>query len=109
VHILLKNQKAAQLDFEKAIRINPDNAGIRHNFGRFLMQIGLIDESGRELDAALNLSPHDDKVMLSFARLRLSQGRISEAKILLSRARELRPDNQSVEKLLNEVDSRTQP
>jgi Flp pilus assembly protein TadD len=53
--------------------------------------VGRLDEAATQLEASRALTPEDPQVLFMLARVRLSQGRRSEAVGLLSRARELEP------------------
>ena len=49
----------AELEFQQALSINPNDATLRHRYSRFLSSLGRIEESLNELERARLLDPND--------------------------------------------------
>jgi Tfp pilus assembly protein PilF len=93
----------AKRDFEKGMKLDPANARIRQNYGRYMMRTGNLEQAVQELEEAHRMMPYDDSILLDMALARLNQGRRAEAKLYLTRARELQPANNAVIKMLNDM------
>jgi Tfp pilus assembly protein PilF len=86
--------------FARAVALDPESPQARSNFGRWLISVNRLEAAAVELEAARGLVPYDDRVLYDLARVRLRQGRHEDARGLLSRALELRPDNHAARELL---------
>src|SRR6185369_8423148 len=49
----------AELEFQQALSLNPNDATLRHRYSRFLSSLGRIEESLNELERARLLDPND--------------------------------------------------
>jgi Flp pilus assembly protein TadD len=67
-----------------------------------LVQFQRVDEAANELEAARTFEPHNATVLFELARLRLVQGRNTDAVPLLQRAHELAPDNREITEAWNQ-------
>jgi len=52
----------AELEFKRALELNPNNADIRHGYAHYLMAMGRMAESAAESKRALDLDPVDDNL-----------------------------------------------
>ena len=57
------NWSEAEQTFRRALRLDPANAEVRHWFAHFLLWTGRRDESVRECDRAVELSPFDSSLI----------------------------------------------
>ena len=57
------NWSAAERDFRHALELDPANAEVRHWFAHFLLWAGRRDESVRECDRAVEMSPFDASLL----------------------------------------------
>jgi len=57
------NWAAAETSFRRALELDPANAEVRHWFAHFLLWAGRRDESVRECDRAVELSPFDSGLL----------------------------------------------
>jgi type IV pilus assembly protein PilF len=121
----LKDPTKAEANFERALRLSPNDGDINHNYGWFLCQSGREPESikyflqalrnplygsaartysaagvcsmraGNTKDAdeffqrALKLEPDDPAALLPLAQIRFRQGKIDDARRLVSRYNKL--------------------
>jgi TolB-like protein/Tfp pilus assembly protein PilF/predicted Ser/Thr protein kinase len=49
----------AETEFKRALELNPNDAGIRHDYSHYLIAMGRLEESATESDLALQLDPID--------------------------------------------------
>jgi len=49
----------AELEFEQALALNPNDATLRHRYSRYLSSLGRVDEAVAELERARLLDPND--------------------------------------------------
>lgn len=91
---------------ERAIAMEPDNADTHYQRGTARM--ALRDFAGAETDLrrALELAPEHTAAMSDLAVLLAVHGRTDEARRLLERILELRPDDQAAAKALSELEAR---
>jgi len=100
---MLGRDAEAARGFARAALQAPEHAATRQNYGRWLLREECWDEANQELEAARELAPCDETTQFDLARVRLGQGREEEAVLLLTRARELRPQNRAVVDLLDSL------
>jgi type IV pilus assembly protein PilF len=125
VYMELKDPRQAESNFERALRLSPNDADINHNYGWFLCQSSREKESikyflqalrnplytspGRTYSAAglcslrasnpkdaeeffqraLRLDPDDPTSLLQLAQIRYRQGKVEEARRMVSRYNKL--------------------
>jgi type IV pilus assembly protein PilF len=125
VYMELKDASQAESNFDRALRLSPNDANINHNYGWFLCQNGREKDSikyflqalrnplyaapGRTYSAAglcslrasnpkdaeeffqraLRLEPDDPTSLLQLAQIRFRQGKVEEARRLVSRYNKL--------------------
>jgi serine/threonine protein kinase/Tfp pilus assembly protein PilF len=53
------NWSAAELEFQQAVALNPNDATLRHRYSRYLSSLGRIDEALAEIERARLLDPTD--------------------------------------------------
>ena len=125
VYMELKDPRQAESNFERALRLSPNDADINHNYGWFLCQNGRANDSikyflqallnplyaspGRTSSAAglcslrannqkdaeeffqraLRLDADDPTSLLQLAQIRFRQGKVEEARRMVSRYNKL--------------------
>jgi tetratricopeptide (TPR) repeat protein len=57
------NWSAAEKSFRRALEIDPSNAEVRHGYAHFLLWADRLQESVRECDRAVELSPFDSALL----------------------------------------------
>jgi tetratricopeptide (TPR) repeat protein len=84
---------AAQVHFERAIVLAPEQAFVHSAFGFHLFANGELDRAERELLLARRLDPHYVNTRMHMVNLRLAQHRFADAEAELEGMRDLAPDN----------------
>jgi len=74
-----RDAQAAEAAFHEAIRIDPQDATVRHRYAQMLAEIGRTGESLREARRAHELDPLSVELHLAYARLLERAGRAVEA------------------------------
>ena len=62
------NWPGAELEFKRAIALNPNSATVRQRYGEFLTRLGRFEEAGAELREAQDLDPLSPSVNTSVGR-----------------------------------------
>jgi tetratricopeptide (TPR) repeat protein len=57
------NWSAAEQSFRRALQLDPASSGVHHGFAHFLLWAGRLDESVRECDRAVELSPFEPDLL----------------------------------------------
>jgi type IV pilus assembly protein PilF len=93
LHADLKENDQAQLSFERALRLSPNDADINHNYGWFLCQAGREDQSLKYFQAAVRnpLYATPQKTYVVAATCALGKARQSEALDFFERALKFDP------------------
>lgn len=93
LHADLKEYDQAQLSFERALRLSPNDADINHNYGWFLCQAGKEEQSLRYFQAAVRnpLYATPQKTYVVAATCALGKSRQSEALDFYERALKFDP------------------
>ena len=89
--------------FEASVRIKPDAASAKFNFGTALASAGRLDEAVDALGAALVLRPAYPQAHNNLGRVLLAQGKAAEAIAHLKEALRLDPSNNSAASNLAEA------
>jgi type IV pilus assembly protein PilF len=94
LHADLRENDQAQLNFERALRLNPADADINHNYGWFLCQIGREDQALKYFEAAVRnpLYPTPQKSYVLAATCALRKNLEKEALDYYERALKLDPN-----------------
>lgn len=85
------NWRAAEVDFRKAIALQPSNANGRHWYARHLAELGRFDEAVREIEAAEKLDPLSPLVLAAKGKIFLAAHRFPDALAAARRAIDLEP------------------
>lgn len=81
---------------QKALRLTPDNIGLRILLGQALHGLGDLENAGRHLQAALNQAPGNTEAALSLAAVLLQAGQRESALAVYRSALQHSPGNPSV-------------
>lgn len=84
---------AAQVHFERAIALAPDQAFVHSAFGFHLFARAALDVAERELLLARRLDPQYVNTRMHMVNLRMAQHRFADAEAELEGMRDLAPDN----------------
>ncbi|MGA8939445.1 MAG: tetratricopeptide repeat protein [Acidobacteriaceae bacterium] len=91
-----KHYKAAQLEFEKADALHPEDFAIQFNLGQVELALGDNARAELTLTQALKLQPNSVDTLLLLAQADANQSRGLDALDLLVRARTLAPSNPDI-------------
>ena len=83
---------AAEMDYRKAIKLNPNNARAHHWFALNLAQLGRAKEALQEIGIAQKLDPLAPIIPAARAKILLTDHRFKEAVAESQKALELEPD-----------------
>lgn len=97
------NWPAGETDYQKALKLNPNNASAHHWYARHLAQIGRSEEALREIAAAQLLDPLSPVIRVTKAKILLVAGRPNEAVDPCLKALQLEPNFASAFSLLGQV------
>ena len=93
----------AEENFKASIRLDPDYAEARSNYGRFLVERGRVSEGIAELVQALKLAPKMARAMVHLGVAHHRDHNPRGAEVALRRALKLMPDNSEALITLGEV------
>lgn len=82
----------AEMEFRKAIKLNPDLASAHQRFGSYLTFMGRFEESIRHYEMALELDPFSLQVNINLATTYFLRGEYDRAIKHLTRTSELEPN-----------------
>jgi TolB-like protein/Tfp pilus assembly protein PilF len=82
----------AEIEFRKAIRLNPDLASAHQRFGSYLTFMGRFEESIRHYEMALELDPFSLQVNINLATTYFLRGEYDRAIKHLTKTSELEPN-----------------
>lgn len=77
--------------YERAVAMDPNNAGAWNDRGNVLLDLGRLDEAEQSYQSAMGLQPSDPKAYMNLGSLLLAQGRNEEALTQCQRAVQLAP------------------
>lgn len=63
-YIQLENKRLATQNYEKAVKLEPDNANVRNAYAIFLCGENRFDEATRQFDRAIGIYDNDDKQVM---------------------------------------------
>jgi tetratricopeptide (TPR) repeat protein len=91
-HSSLGHEPAALAAFERAGRLRPESADVRHYLAMHLVRSGHLDDAAPLLEGVLADSPNRLPALEALARIRAEQGHIEEARDLLRRVIATKPE-----------------
>jgi TolB-like protein len=97
------NWPAGEGDYQKALKLNPNNASAHHWYARHLAQLGRFEEATREISDAQKLDPLSSVIRVTKAKILFVSGRLQEAVEPCLKAIELEPNFASAFSLLGQV------
>ena len=103
---------SARVQFERAVRISPENADYRRNYGVTLLRLGLVEEAEQELERAIRLDPGRALPYANLAEAHLARGDTTAAIVALEQhlSRETNPALQGqAERLLRQLRAAQDP
>jgi len=92
-HALDRSFDAALEDFERALALDPANAGLYAARGQTLRILGRLEDALRDYDRAIQLAPRSETAIASRGVILRRLGRLEEAVADLTRAIALRPSD----------------
>jgi arylsulfatase A-like enzyme/Tfp pilus assembly protein PilF len=82
----------AEVAFERALELAPEQPGVRQTYGRLLRDMGRLEDSERQLRLALaDAGPDDHRTRLALAETLIARDRLDEAESLVSQVLEKEP------------------
>ena len=93
LHVRVLNADAAVQAFSKRVRLRPNDALARREYGRALLLEGRQQEALIEFVAALLVSPEDPEAYLAIGQIHLAAARYPDAVLLLERAVAIKADD----------------
>jgi tetratricopeptide (TPR) repeat protein len=87
------NVDEAIAHFQKALQINPNDAGVCYNLGNALFQKGKVDEAIAQYQKALQIKPDFAEVCYNLGNALFQKGNVDEAIVHFQRALQINPDN----------------
>lgn len=88
-----KNYNEALAELNKAIQIDPRNAGAYYWRGRTLVNLGRLDQGVDDFKTAVKLKPDYSEAYDHLGWLAASQGQVDEGIAYLTKSIEFKPDN----------------
>lgn len=85
------NTTAANEWMDRAIRARPDDAEVRRQFGRWLLEHGRVEEAQREGELAAQLAPHSSRILILQGLIAQREKRFEEAEEKFERVRNQAP------------------
>ena len=103
-HLAVGNLDKAVVAFRRALDVGgAPEVPLRRSLAVAYLETGLPEEAERECLAALRRAPDDVGTVLVLGRIRVRQGRTSEADALWEKARRLAPGSATVERAIAEA------
>jgi Flp pilus assembly protein TadD len=96
----------ARQAFELAAGLDRHSPDSRINLGRLALQLGDVDDASHRFNQALNMKPDDTRALYQLAMIRWKQGRLDEARALLSHALACAPRNTVLNEALLRLNKR---
>lgn len=91
-----KQYKSAQVEFEKANALQPENPDILFNLGQAYLRAGDLSKAELAIKRAQTLKPDSPEILALLAEVYAAQSRSVDALELLARAHKLAPENTSI-------------
>jgi Flp pilus assembly protein TadD len=88
-----ENYKEAADYLDRAVRLNPNDASLRYNLAKALIDCGFNDKSIAHHKRALELEPDNPEILLNYAKTLASLEHFDEALELLDRAANIAPNH----------------
>ena len=89
----VKAPDAAEPFFAQAVRMRPDQASARQQYGLNLTVLNRFDDAARELREAVRLDPKDADSLAYLAYSEVKLGRIDDARVHVRAALAIKPDH----------------
>ena len=96
---------AALKDFETAVDLNPDEATLWEKCGEASMMLERVEEAERYLRKALKMDETSLEALVTFSRLLIKKGSISDARAFIDRAVAIAPADKEVRRLRRELET----
>lgn len=95
----------AEQSFQRALQVDPRDAGTMHNYGYFLCRIGRFDAATAMFDRAIEQPQYREvpRTLTAKGLCQISAGRPADAESTLTRAYEMDPTNPSTAYYLGDV------
>ncbi len=93
--VILKNigkLKEAEINYRKAIEVNPDFASAHFNLGNILINLGRLQEAKVSTCKAIELNPDNANFHCTMGLIMRDLGNLQEAEVSIRKAIELNPD-----------------
>jgi tetratricopeptide (TPR) repeat protein len=99
-HFGQHDYRAAKVELERALKLNPRLPTVHAAYGRALMLLGEPDAAERAFRKELDVNVNDFEANLQLGNIRKSAERFADASTYLERATTIRPNDLSARKLL---------
>ena len=89
-----QDQQKALDAYQKALQLNPNDAGLHNNLGSLYASMGKTDDAKAEFQKAVDLDPtHAGNYYYNLGVIMVNQGKMDDAAVALKKATELDPNN----------------
>jgi len=82
----------AIVEYQRALRLAPGDAGLRYNLGSQLVKLGDWEQAGQLFAEALKINPNDERSQNDYGLALVQQGKPADALAHFQAAIQLRPD-----------------
>ncbi len=82
----------ARLAFEKSLSFQPHHVDALLGLAEMLFQLDDVEAAGKHIETAFSVAPSNPDVLISLARLRLTQGKPGDSETALLKAIKIAPD-----------------
>ena len=102
LQVKAKQPEAAELNFKKAIELDPRAANAQLALGAYYLSLNRVADAEQQFRQAMVMAPQDPEPRRSLARLYLSQGKKDQAEEFLKRSKDDFPDDSTGYRMLGD-------
>ncbi|MBD3360135.1 MAG: tetratricopeptide repeat protein [Candidatus Buchananbacteria bacterium] len=95
--------KKVQTDLEKSIELKNDYVLAYYNMGLYWQELGEEEKALSYIEKAYQLDPSQKLIILSLKKLYLNQDKVEQAKAILNRYLEFKPNDEEIRSMLEEL------
>lgn len=85
-YLIRKDQTMAQMQFENALAISPNDVRAINTMATLYLQLGWFDKAGNLITKSMDIDPKDEKTWVLKGELALAQGKLEDALIAFNQA-----------------------